>query len=208
MQKADCDCCSSPRGCCGFSGCLVVAAAFPAVTVSAEIHAPSGSQNVSTKNTDNFLEGERRKFLEAMERLDDIGLSPSAIVHTLTARGQKPDAAAEAETSSSRETGGQDNAARGEIPDAAGGQESGFSRKAGDAGSSISEKVGDAGSSIARKAGDASEKLVEQAGIAGSQMIEQAGGAVQEQTQKIVDDAKKSLKDRLKELISSMIDKL
>ena len=177
---------------------LVVAAAFPAVTVSAEIHAPSGSQNVSTKNTDNFLEGERRKFLEAMERLDDIGLSPSAIVHTLTARGQKPDAAAEAETSSSRETGGQDNAARGEIPDG----------KAGDAGSSISEKVGDAGSSIARKAGDASEKLVEQAGIAGSQMIEQAGGAVQEQTQKIVDDAKKSLKDRLKELISSMIDKL
>ena len=121
---------------------------------------------------------------------------------------QKPDAAAEAETSSSKETGGQDNAARGEIPDAAGGQESGFSRKAGDAGSSISEKVGDAGSSIARKAGDASEKLVEQAGIAGSQMIEQAGGAVQEQTQKIVDDAKKSLKDRLKELISSMIDKL
>ena len=176
---------------------LVVAAAFPAVTVSAEIHAPSGSQNVSTKNTDNFLEGERRKFLEAMERLDDIGLSPSAIVHTLTARGQKPDAAAEAETSSSRETGGQDNAARGEIPDAAGGQESGFSRKA-----------GDAGSSIARKAGDASEKLVEQAGIAGSQMIEQAGGAVQEQTQKIVDDAKESLKDRLKDLISSMIDKL
>ena len=186
---------------------LAVAAAFPAVTVSAEIHAPSGSQNVSTKNTDNFLEGERRKFLEAMERLDDIGLSPSAIVHTLTARGQKPDAA-EAETSSSRETGGQDNAARGEIPDAAGGQESGFSGKAGDAGSSISEKVGDAGSSIARKAGDASEKLVEQAGIAGSQMIEQAGGAVQEQTQKIVDDAKKSLKDRLKDLISSMIDKL
>ena len=47
------------------------------------------SQNVSTKNTDNFLEGERRKFLEAMERLDDIGLSPSAIVHTLTARGQR-----------------------------------------------------------------------------------------------------------------------
>ena len=176
---------------------LVVAAAFPPVTASAEIHAPSGSQNVSTKNTDNFLEGERRKFLEAMERLDDIGLSPSAIVHTLTARGQKPDAAAEAETSSSRETGGQDNAARGEIPDAAGGQESGFSRKA-----------GDAGSSIARKAGDASEKLVEQAGIAGSQMIEQAGGAVQEQTQKIVDDAKESLKDRLKDLISSMIDKL
>ncbi len=163
---------------------LVVAAAFPPVTASAEIHAPSGSQNVSTKNTDNFLEGERRKFLEAMERLDDIGLSPSA------------------------ETGGQDNAARGEIPDAAGGQESGFSRKAGDAGSSISEKVGDAGSSIARKAGDASEKLVEQAGIAGSQMIEQAGGAVQEQTQKIVDDAKESLKDRLKDLISSMIDKL
>ena len=102
---------------------LVVAAAFPPVTASAEIHAPSGSQNVSTKNTDNFLEGERRKFLEAMERLDDIGLSPSAIVHTLTARGQKPDAAAEAETSSSKETGGQDNAARGEIPDAAGGQE-------------------------------------------------------------------------------------
>ncbi len=157
---------------------LVVAAAFPPVTASAEIHAPSGSQNVSTKNTDNFLEGERRKFLEAMERLDDIGLSPSAIVHTLTARGQKPDAAAEAETSSSKETGGQDNAAR------------------------------DAGSSIARKAGDASEKLVEQAGIAGSQMIEQAGGAVQEQTQKIVDDAKESLKDRLKDLISSMIDKL
>lgn len=186
---------------------LVVAAAFPPVTASAEIHAPSGSQNVSTKNTDNFLEGERRKFLEAMERLDDIGLSPSAIVHTLTARGQKPDAA-EAETSSSREAGGQDNAARGEIPDAAGGQESGFSGKAGDAGSSISEKVGDAGSSIARKARDASEKLVEQAGIAGSQMIEQAGGAVQEQTQKIVDDAKKSLKDRLKDLISSMIDKL
>ena len=176
---------------------LVVAAAFPPVTASAEIHAPSGSQNVSTKNTDNFLEGERRKFLEAMERLDDIGLSPSAIVHTLTARGQKPDAAAEAETSSSKETGGQDNAARGEIPDAAGGQESGFSRKA-----------GDAGSSIARKAGDASEKLVEQAGIAGRQMIEQAGGAVQEQTQKIVDDAKESLKDRLKDLISSMIDKL
>ena len=176
---------------------LVVAAAFPAVTVSAEIHAPSGSQNVSTKNTDNFLEGERRKFLEAMERLDDIGLSPSAIVHTLTARGQKPDAAAEAGAGSSRETGGQDNAARGEIPDAAGGQESGFSRKA-----------GDAGSSFARKAGDASEKLVEQAGIAGSQMIEQAGGAVQEQTQKIIDDAKKSLKDRLKDLISSMIDKL
>ena len=187
---------------------LVVAAAFPAVTVSAEIHAPSGSQNVSTKNTDNFLEGERRKFLEAMERLDDIGHSPSAIVHTLTARGQKPDAAAEAGAGSSRETGRQDNAARGEIPDAAGGQESGFSRKAGDAGSSISEKVGDAGSSIARKAGDASEKLVEQAGIAGSQMIEQAGGAVQEQTQRIVDDAKKSLKDRLKDLISSMIDKL
>ena len=39
-------------------------------------------------------------------------------------------------------------------------------------------------------------------------MIEQAGGAVQEQTQKIVDDAKESLKDRLKDLISSMIDKL
>ena len=175
---------------------LVVAAAFPPVTASAEIHAPSGSQNVSTKNTDNFLEGERLKFLEAMERLDDIGLSPSAIVHTLTARGQKPDAAAEAGAGSSKETGGQDNAAGGKITDAAG-QES-----------SLSEKAGDAGSSIARKAGDASEKLVEQAGIAGSQMIEQAGGAVQEQTQRIVDDAKKSLKDRLKDLISSMIDKL
>ena len=186
---------------------LVVAAAFPAVTVSAEIHAPSGSQNVSTKNTDNFLEGERRKFLEAMERLDDIGLSPSAIVHTLTARGQKPDAAVEAGAGSSRETGGQDNAAGGEITDAAG-QESSLSEKAGDAGSSFARKAGGAGSSFARNEADANEKLVEQARIAGCQIIEQAGGVVQEQTQKIIDDAKKSLKDRLKDLISSMIDKL
>lgn len=181
---------------------LTVAAAFPPVTVSAEIHAPSGSQNVSTKNTDSFLEGERRKFLEAMERLDEIGLSPSAIVHTLTGRGQKTDDA-EADTDSLQETGGQDDAAN-----ATGGQESGLPKKAEDAGGSIAGKAGDAGRSLSEKAGDASEKLVEQAGIAGSQMIEKAGGAVQEQTQKIVDDAKESLKDRLKDMISSMIDKL
>ena len=182
---------------------LTVAAAFPPVTVSAEIHAPSGSQNVSTKNTDSFLEGERRKFLEAMERLDEIGLSPSAIVHTLTGRGQKTDNTGEADTGGPAETGGQDDAAN-----ATGEQESGLPKKAEDAGGSIAGKAGDAGRSLSEKAGDASEKLVEQAGIAGSQMIEKAGGAVQEQTQKIVDDAKESLKDRLKDMISSMIDKL
>lgn len=174
---------------------LTVAAAFPPVTVSAEIHAPSGSQNVSTKNTDSFLEGERRKFLEAMDRLDEIGLSPSAIVHTLTGRGQKTDDA-EADTDSLQETGGQNDSVKGELPETAG-QESG-----------LAQKAKETGGSLAQKAGDASEKLVEQAGIAGSQMIEKAGGAVQEQTQKIVDDAKESLKDRLKDMISSMIDKL